>query len=202
VTTSDFDENLYERMQNCLIERMRDTNESVADEALHAASHLQDQTDHFCPVINAYIYLLKQFNTLVDVRLKILDVLAINQKSLTLVRDLIYDKNARIRMSAYDLLRDKIKVKHLNDEYRWRLVKRIMDEDDKHLSDRLLKCLLSKWFNTDLDKDFLKLIKHLNIQKLKTDDEQASILNLLGFLYQKFDMDTLEDQFIANFALK
>jgi hypothetical protein len=100
----------------------------------------------------------------------------------------------------YDLIRDKIKVKHLNDEYIWRLVKRIMDEDDNHLSDRLLKCFLSKRFNTDLDKDFLKLIKHLNIQKLKTDHEQAGIHNLLGFLYQKFDMDTLEKSIYWQFC--
>jgi hypothetical protein len=181
---------------------MRDTNESVAEEALYAASYLQDPSDPLCPVINAYMFMLKQFNSFVTIRLKILNLLVINRKSSNLIKDLIYDKNLKIRLCVYDIIGEKIKLKYLNSEYRWRLLRRLMDEDDAHLADRLLKCLLTKWFNVDLDKNFLRLIKNLNVQQFKTDKEQQVILNLLSYMYQTYDLETLGDLFVANFELK
>lgn len=50
------DDDLYDRIYECMLERMRDKKPIVRVHAILAINRLQDPNDHDCPVINGKVF--------------------------------------------------------------------------------------------------------------------------------------------------
>ena len=121
---------LKNKLKICLIERMKDIKEEIQVEAITSLKYLQEVKNRFCPVINAFLFILKHNGLSLRSRLKILDVLAINRESFTIIKKLISNQtDLEIRLKAYDILIEQIPVKFYDEQYRICLLKEIFIEE-------------------------------------------------------------------------
>lgn len=114
-------------------------------------------------------------------RLKILNCLVLTKSTLNVIKELIYDKNFKIRMKTYEIIINKVPFKLLTNDYLRNLIHKFTNENE--FDENLAIDLASKYVLKD-GQNILKFIESLDIQIRWSKEEQNSLIKLLCYYFK------------------
>ncbi|ESO95108.1 hypothetical protein LOTGIDRAFT_117517 [Lottia gigantea] len=179
------DDELYDRIYSCMLERMRDKIHVVRKHSVLAISRLQDPTDDNCPVIKAYLYLMS-CDPNPDVRRAVLGVIAPSTRTLAHILERTRDVNESVRQVAYCVLAEKIHIKSLTIAQRLQLLHEGLNDRAASVRDICSKKVLQAWLRS-FSGNILDLLKSLDVnsteiceQVLNTMFQQSQVADLVS----------------------
>ncbi|KAK6178461.1 hypothetical protein SNE40_013249 [Patella caerulea] len=184
------DDELYDRIYNCMLERMRDKIHVVRKHAVLAISRLQDPTDDNCPVIKAYLYLMTR-DPNPDVRRAVLGVIAPSTKTLPFILERIRDVNESVRQVAFCVLAEKAHIKCLSIAQRLQILQDGLNDRTAAVKDACSKKVLQTWLRI-FGGNILELLKSLDVENSTETCEQV-----LDTMFKQSQVADL----VANFNL-
>ncbi|KAK3582660.1 hypothetical protein CHS0354_001712 [Potamilus streckersoni] len=190
------DDKLYERLYECMLERLKDKCPNVRLQAIQAMSRLQDPTDENCPVIKAYLFLLN-CDPNSDVRKAVLSCIAPSTKTLPAIIGRTHDLNDTVRKMAYLVLSEKVHIKALSIALRLQLMNDGLNDRAETVRATCSSKLLPVWLRT-FGGNILELLGSLDVE----DSTNVCSLMLEHFfkatppaeLVEKFDL--LDDRLL------
>ncbi|KAJ8026278.1 Condensin complex subunit 3 [Holothuria leucospilota] len=141
------DDDLYNRIYNCMLQRLKDKCPTVRIQAVTALARLQDPEDAECPVITAYLYLLKH-DPQYEVRRMILSCIAPTRKTLHPILERTRDVKDTVRKVAYLVLSEKVSIKSLTIEQRVKLLRDGLQDRSESIVETCSTKLLQSWLRT------------------------------------------------------
>ena len=115
------DEELYDKIYDCMLLRLRDKVPIIRVQAVLAMTRLQNPRDNDCPVINAFLFLLG-CDPNQDVRRAVLSCIAASTKTLPAILERTRDTKDSVRKLAYQVIAEKIHIKAFTIAQRERLL--------------------------------------------------------------------------------
>ncbi|XP_052249367.1 condensin complex subunit 3-like isoform X1 [Dreissena polymorpha] len=184
------DDELYDRLYETMLDRLKDKCPVVRYHAVLAMSRLQDPTDENCPVIRAYIFLLN-CDPNHDVRRGVLTSIAPSTKTLASIIGRTRDVRDVVRMTAYVVISEKIHIKALSIALRLQIVHDGLKDRSEIVKQACAGKLLQAWMRT-FNGSYLDLLKSLDVEDsteictmvLKTLFEASSVTDIL----ERFDI--------------
>ncbi|XP_051896147.1 condensin complex subunit 3 [Pristis pectinata] len=169
------DDELYDRIYEAMLVRLKDKFPNVRIQAVLALARLQDPTDENCPVIDAYLYLIES-DTNPEVRRAVLSSIAPSAKTLPKIIGRAMDIKDYVRKLAYEVLAEKIHIKAFSIAQRVKLLKQGLTDRSDAVKEVVKKKLLQAWLRT-LDGNVLDLLHCLDVENCV--DVAESALNAL-----------------------
>ncbi|XP_065557175.1 condensin complex subunit 3-like isoform X2 [Artemia franciscana] len=139
-------EDLFTKIYDCMLERLRDRVAGIRVQAVFALQRLQEPSNKECPVIRAFVHHLKK-DPNADVRRAILMNIASCVITLPHILDRCRDINESVRKQAYILIADKISIKSLSIFQRQKLLNRGLQDRSDSIRKIVGKRLLTAWLN-------------------------------------------------------
>ncbi len=96
------DDDLYDQIYECMLQRLRDRFPLIRVQAVLAVSRLQEPQNIDCPIIEAYLFLMSRDNNH-DVRRAVLSCIAASSKTLKGILERTHDAREEIRKLAYQV---------------------------------------------------------------------------------------------------
>ncbi len=167
MSNGEIDDTLFQKLQLCLIERMRDSDIRVQMMALRAASLLQAPKDKYCPITNLYVHFLKH-ESLLKVRLLVLDLMVINSFTYQfMTNELIYCNCDETRNKIICLIEKKVPNKAINAKLRKFIIKYLIAQANFDLLDRLLEKWLRNCTTNSIDNSsIINFISSLELEEV------------------------------------
>lgn len=138
------EDQLYDSIFSCLLQRLRDKFSVVRVQAVQAASRLQDPTDANCPIIKAYLFLLS-CDSNADVRRAVLSCIAPCVQTLSAMLERTHDVKESVRRLAYQVLAEKVHMKALTIAQRIRLLQDGLNDRVGSVRDTCASRLVQAW---------------------------------------------------------
>ncbi|KAK0049397.1 condensin complex subunit 3 [Biomphalaria pfeifferi] len=184
------EDDLFDRIYQCMIERLRDKVPIVRVHAVLALKRLQTPLDETCPITKAFIILMSR-DAMYEVRNIVLTSIAVSKLTLPAIIERTYDVHEKVRKTAYTVIAEKIPVKALTIEQRVQLLQNGLNDRSDIVKAACAKQLLQSWLCA-FQGNILELLSLLDVQSsvaicetaLTTLFKSSSILNLV----QKFDI--------------
>ncbi|XP_062898234.1 condensin complex subunit 3 [Mobula hypostoma] len=169
------DDELYDRIYEAMLVRLKDKFPNVRIQAVLALARLQDPTNESCPVIDAYMYLI-ECDTNPEVRRAVLSCIAPSSKTLPKIIGRTMDIKDNVRKLAYEVLAEKIHIKAFSIAQRVKLLKQGLTDRSDAVKEVVKKKLLQAWLHI-LDGNVLDLLHCLDVENCI--DVAESALNAL-----------------------
>ncbi|XP_059844914.1 condensin complex subunit 3 [Hypanus sabinus] len=169
------DDELYDRIYEAMLVRLKDKFPNVRIQAVLALARLQDPTNESCPVIDAYMYLI-ECDTNPEVRRAVLSCIAPSSKTLPKIIGRTMDIKDNVRKLAYEVLAEKIHIKAFSIAQRVKLLKHGLTDRSDAVKEVVKKKLLQAWLRI-LDGNVLDLLHCLDVENCI--DVAESALNAL-----------------------
>ncbi|XP_072921041.1 condensin complex subunit 3 [Hemitrygon akajei] len=169
------DDELYDRIYEAMLVRLKDKFPNVRIQAVLALARLQDPTNESCPVIDAYMYLI-ECDTNPEVRRAVLSCIAPSSKTLPKIIGRTMDIKDNVRKLAYEVLAEKIHIKAFSIAQRVKLLKQGLTDRSDAVKEVVKKKLLQAWLRI-LDGNVLDLLHCLDVENCI--DVAESALNAL-----------------------
>lgn len=155
------DEDLYDRLSDSLLERLKDVNSRVQAQAISAIYRLQDPNDKDCRISTAFLFLM-QFDPNWQVRFQALSHIAFSKQTLPDIIDRVRDPNPSVRRKALLILSEKVLIKFISIEKRLFILNYALKDEDTTVVDTCCKKLLPSWL-VFKENDVCKLLKALDV---------------------------------------
>lgn len=182
------DEDLYERLSDALLERLKDINSRVQVQAVSAIYRLQDPNDRECRIIKALQFLMT-YDPNWQVRYQALAHIAFSKQTLSDIIDRVRDPNPNCRKKALLILSEKILIKFITIEKRLFILNYSLKDIDESVVEVSVKKLLPSWLNFK-ENDMCKLLKALDV----VDSTEICEL-MLNKMYHDTSVDTICSDF-------
>lgn len=184
------DDDLYDKIYDCMLERLRDKIPIVRMHAVLALTRLQNPRDENCPVIKAYLFLMSS-DPNPDIRRIVLSNIAPSVKTLPAVLARTRDVRDSVRKTAYTVMGEKIHIKALSIANRVRLLHDGLTDRSDSVKAACSGKLLQAWLRT-FGGNVLELLGSLDVENstetcelvLKTLLKEAPLPEVV----QKFDI--------------
>lgn len=184
------DDDLYYRVYQCMVERLRDKCPLVRVHAVLALTRLQDPTDENCPISKAYVILMTR-DPNAQVRRIVLTSIAPSTFSLSAILERTHDVKDIVRRTAFTVIAEKIPIKALSFEQRIQLLQDGLSDRSEIVQAACSNKLLQAWLCA-CEGNVLDLLARLDVESSVTICEKAlhilfknsGILDLV----QKFDL--------------
>ena len=169
-----------------LTQKFRDSSIRVQQAAIKASSSLQEPQIISCPVINEFIFFLKNDSN-VETRILILETIVINQLTFNIIKnELLFDTELEIRNKALSLIAKKIPINFINCKLKKNILECLLRNNNIELIEQFLKLFFSEnskievflsnldlqkyWLahDTDIIFNFEKLLTIMNYVFLQT----------------------------------
>ncbi|KAL8613334.1 hypothetical protein ACOMHN_052573 [Nucella lapillus] len=184
------DDELYERIFHCMLERLRDKAAMVRVHAVLALVRLQDPTDDTCPVIKAYLFLMTS-DPNPEVRKTIVSHIAPCRKTLSAILERTCDVKDSVRQAAFTVVAEKIPMKALSISQRVQLLQQGLNDRNASVKGVCGSKVLQGWLRS-CEGNVLDLLHSLDVEN-STDVCQHMLQHL-------FSQSPVVD-LIANFSL-
>lgn len=178
------DEDLFDRLCDALLERLKDINSRVQVQAISAIYRLQDPNDRDCRVIKALLFLMT-YDPHWQVRYQALSNVAFSKMTLPDIIDRVRDPNPNVRRKALHILSEKVLIKFISIEKRLFILNYSLKDDDPGVLETCTKKLLPSWLAFK-ENDVCKLLKALDVVGAT---ETAELM--LNKMYADSSLDTL-----------
>lgn len=156
------DDDLFDRIYEAMLIRLRDKYPNVRIQATLAMARLQDPQDDNCPVINAYIFLLED-DTVPEVRRAVLTCIAPLAKTLPKIVGRTMDIKDSVRKTAYQVLAEKVHVRALSIAQRVKLLQQGLNDRSEYVREVVQKKLLQSWLKLT-EGNVLELLHRLDVE--------------------------------------
>jgi hypothetical protein len=184
------DEDLYDRLCDAMMERLRDINSKVQVQAISAIYRLQDPNDRECRVTRALTFLMTH-DPHWQVRYQALANIAFSRTTLPDIIDRVRDPNPNVRRKSLLILSEKVLIKFINIERRLFILNYSLKDDDPGVVETCCKKLLPSWLAFK-ENDICKLLKALDVVQA-TDTMKL----MLKKMYASHTVDSLIGDFHA-----
>ena len=155
------DEDLFDRLCDAMLERLKDINSRVQVQAIAAIYRLQDPNDRDCRVIRALLFLMT-YDPHWQVRYQALSHVAFSRITLTDIIGRVCDPHPSVRRKALLILSEKVLIKFISIEKRLFILNYALKDDDKAVLETCCKKLLPSWLAFK-ENDIVKLLKALDV---------------------------------------
>ncbi|XP_062622300.1 condensin complex subunit 3-like [Saccostrea cucullata] len=192
------DDDLYDKIYECMLERLRDKIPIVRMHAVLALTRLQNPRDENCPVIKAYLFLMN-CDPNPDIRRIVLSNIAPSVKTLPAILTRRRDVRDVVRKTAYTVMGEKIHIKALSIANRVALLHDGLTDRSESVKAACSGKLLQTWLRT-FGGNVLELLGSLDVENstetcelvLKTLLKEAPLPEVV----QKFDI--LDDKILIG----
>lgn len=155
------DEDLYDRLSDSLLERLKDINSRVQAQAISAIYRLQDPNDRDCRISTAFLFLM-QYDPNWQVRFQALSHIAFSKQTLPDIIDRVRDPHPSVRRKALMILSEKVLIKFISIEKRLFILNYALKDEDTSVIETCCKKLLPSWL-VFKENDVCKLLKALDV---------------------------------------
>ncbi|RNA41324.1 Condensin complex subunit 3 [Brachionus plicatilis] len=155
------DEDLFDRLCDAMLERLKDINSRVQVQAISAIYRLQDPTDRDCRVIKALLFLMT-YDLHWQVRFQALSNIAFSKQTLPEIIDRVKDPHPQVRRKAILILSEKVLIKFISIEKRLLILRYALKDQDESVVDACSKKLIPSWLAFK-ENDVCKLLKALDV---------------------------------------
>ncbi|KAJ8316952.1 hypothetical protein KUTeg_004856 [Tegillarca granosa] len=156
------DDDLYDRIYESMLERLRDKCPVVRLHAVMAMARLQDPRDENCPVIKAYLFLIN-CDPNPEVRCAVLSCIAPSTKTLPAILERTRDVKDTVRKTAYKVMSEKVHIKALSIANRIRLLHDGLTDRTAVVKETCSSKLLQTWLRT-FGGNVLDLLGSLDVE--------------------------------------
>lgn len=160
------DDELYDRIYRCMVQRLRDKSAQVRVHAVLALTRLQDPTDETCPIIKAYMILMTKDPNM-EVRRIALTSIAPSTVSLPAVLERTRDVKEAVRRSAYSVIAEKVPLRALTIQQRVDVIQSGLDDRSETVKTTCASKLLQSWLCA-CQGNVLELLERLDVQSSVT----------------------------------
>ncbi|KAL4231186.1 hypothetical protein ACF0H5_008768 [Mactra antiquata] len=164
------DDDLYDRLYECMLERLKDRCPCVRYHAVMAMNRLQDPTDENCPVIKAFLFLLN-CDPNPDVRRAVLNAIAPSSKTLSSIIDRTRDVKESVQQACSGKMLQAW-MRALNGNV-LRLLKSLDVEDSTDVCTNVLETLFKSSTVSEVIEKFDLLNEQLLIPEENLNSESA-----------------------------
>lgn len=182
------DEDLYDRLSDSLLERLKDVNSRVQAQAISAIYRLQDPNDKDCRISTAFLFLM-QFDPNWQVRFQALSHIAFSKQTLPDIIDRVRDPHPTVRRKALLILSEKVLIKFISIEKRLFILNYALKDEDPSVTEACCKKLLPSWL-TFKENDVCKLLKALDVV-----EATETMTLMLDKMFQEHSAQQLYDEF-------
>ncbi|XP_076461529.1 condensin complex subunit 3-like isoform X2 [Babylonia areolata] len=184
------DDDLYEQVFHCMLERLRDKAAMVRVHAVLALVRLQDPTDDTCPVIKAYLFLMTS-DPNPEVRKTIVSHIAPCRKTLVAILERTRDVKDTVRQAAFTVVADKIPMKALTISQRVQLLQQGLNDRTESVRRVCVSKMVQGWLRSS-EGNVLDLLHGLDVE-----NSTQVCRDMLQHLFSDAPIADL----IANFSL-
>uniref|UniRef100_A0A4W3HYY2 Non-SMC condensin I complex, subunit G n=1 Tax=Callorhinchus milii TaxID=7868 RepID=A0A4W3HYY2_CALMI len=174
------DDELYDRIYEAMLIRLKDKFPNVRIQAVLAMARLQDPSDNDCPVINAYMHLI-ECDTNPEVRRAVLSCIGPSAKTLPKIIGRTMDVKENVRKLAYQILAEKIHIKAFSIAQRVKLLEQGLNDRSDAVKEIVQKKLLQAWLHS-MEGNVLDLLHRLDVENCV--DVAVSVLNATFLPYK------------------
>ncbi|CAH1247093.1 NCAPG [Branchiostoma lanceolatum] len=201
---AEVDDDLYDRIFECMLMRLRDKIPAIRVQAVLALTRLQDPSDQSCAVITAYQYLLG-CDPNPDVRRAILSCIAPSTHTLSGVLQRVRDVNQSVRVMAFKVLAEKFHIRALTIAQRLQVLQQGLNDRAEAVREVCGTKLLQSWLRL-FEGNILDLLGCLDVETTCGTDEDVTTGNPTGeetieaavmWMFKQ----TPTDELITNFDL-
>eukprot|EP00794_Sanderia_malayensis_P004235 gene4235-4798_t len=156
------DEDLADRIYDCMLIRLRDKFPNIRVQAVMAIYRLQDIEDENCPVVESFIHLLECDGN-ATVRRAVLCNIAITAKTLPVVLGRTRDVKEVVRKAAFEILSERVSVRSLSIAQRLKLLENGLNDRSNSVRKACVDKLLKAWLG-DRDEKIDELLKCFHVE--------------------------------------
>ena len=182
------DEDMFERLSDALLERLRDINSRVIVQAIAAIYRLQDPNDRECRVIKVLVFILNH-DPHWQVRYQALSHVAFSKQTLPEIIDRVRDPHALVRRKALIILSEKVLIKFINIEKRLFILRYALKDDESGVVETCCRKLLPSWLAAK-ENDLCKLLKALDVVEARDTVEL-----MLNKMHETHALDSICSEF-------
>ncbi|GFR80137.1 condensin complex subunit 3 [Elysia marginata] len=155
------DDELYDRIYRCMVQRLRDKCAQVRVHAVLALTRLQDPTET-CPIIKAYMILMTKDPNM-EVRRIVLTCIAPSTVSLPAILERTRDVKEAVRRSAYSVIAEKVPLRALTIQQRVDIIQSGLGDRSETVKTTCASKLLQSWLRA-CQGNALELLERLDVQ--------------------------------------
>ncbi|XP_019644482.1 PREDICTED: condensin complex subunit 3-like [Branchiostoma belcheri] len=201
---AEVDDDLYDRIFECMLMRLRDKIPAIRVQAVLALTRLQDPSDQSCAVITAYLYLLG-CDPNPDVRRAILSCIAPSTHTLGGVLQRTRDVNQSVRVMAFKVLAEKFHIRALTIAQRLQVLQQGLNDRTEAVREVCGTKLLQSWLRL-FEGNILDLLGCLDVETTCGTDEDTATGKTTGeetieTAVMSMFKQTPTDELISNFDL-
>jgi condensin complex subunit 3 len=185
------DEDIFDLICDSMLERLKDINSRVQQQAIAAIYRLQDPNDRECRVIHALKFLMT-YDPNWQVRYQALSHVAFSKTTLSDIIDRVRDPNPMVRRKALVILSEKVLIKFISIEKRLFILNYALQDFDKGVVDTCCRKLLPSWLAFK-ENDICKLLKALDVV-----EATETIELMLNKMHANATLDSICNDFIVN----
>ena len=141
---AEIDDELYHKIFNNMLERLKDKVAEIRAQAVHALQRLQDPRDSECPIIKAFIFHLGCDPSPV-VRKAIVRCIGATRYTLPHVIKRTMDVDENVRKVAYKFIADKVHIRSLSITKREEIIRRGLTDRNENVRNVVAKELVPAW---------------------------------------------------------
>ncbi|XP_006160689.1 condensin complex subunit 3 [Tupaia chinensis] len=156
------DDDLFDRINEAMLVRLRDKIPNVRIQAVLALSRLQDPKDDECPVVNAYATFIENDSN-PEVRRAVLSCIVPSAKTLPKIVGRTKDVKEAVRKLAYQVLAEKVHMRALSIAQRVMLLQQGLSDRSDAVRQAVQKHLLQAWLRL-ADGSVLQLLHWLDVE--------------------------------------
>uniref|UniRef100_A0A336KV64 CSON015552 protein n=1 Tax=Culicoides sonorensis TaxID=179676 RepID=A0A336KV64_CULSO len=162
------DNDIWDNIQKVMIERLRDTNMNVRQQAVYALTRLQDPMDPHDKVIRAYLFHMEN-DPSAKVRRAVISCVAKVQKTIGIIIDRLWDIDETVRRLTY-LQMAKYPVKNLKVVQRIKILDQGLKEQSNLAKQCVSKFLLPNWIEA-YEWNYIKFVNALKLDATESELE-------------------------------
>ena len=186
---AEIDDELYHKIFNNMLERLKDKVAEIRAQAVHALQRLQDPRDSECPIIKAFIFHLGCDPSPV-VRKAIVRCIGATRYTLPHVIKRTMDVDENVRKAAYKFIADKVHIRSLSISKREEIIRRGLTDRNENVRNVVAKELVPAWLRF-CNESIVELLYALDVGN--SDSETPK--EVLSVLFQGVPFDELVNAF-------
>ena len=186
---AEIDDELYQKIFNNMLERLKDKVAEIRAQAVHALQRLQDPRDSECPIIKAFIFHLGCDPSPV-VRKAIVRCIGATRYTLPHVIKRTMDVDENVRKVAYKFIADKVHIRSLSITKREEIIRRGLTDRNESVKNVVAKELVPAWLRF-CNESIVELLYALDVGN--SDSETPK--EVLSVLFQGVPYDELVNAF-------
>ncbi|NWV45589.1 CND3 protein, partial [Daphoenositta chrysoptera] len=159
---AEIDDDLFDKINEAMLIRLKDKFPSVRIQAVLALSRLQNPKDENCPVVNIYCTLLENDSNS-DVRRAVLSCIAPSERTLPIIVGRTMDVKDAVRKLAYEVLAEKVHIRALTIAQRVKLLQQGLNDRSDAVKEVMKRKLIQAWLQFS-DGDVLELLHKLDVE--------------------------------------